>query len=477
MTPLFESQVLAQLAQGEVTSDSLVKTCLQRIADQPELGAFLEIDEEGALAQAAEIDRRRSGGETLSPIAGVPVALKDNIHVRGRRTTCASRILADFVAPFDAHVVTKLKEAGAILIGKTNMDEFAMGSSTEYSALQVTRNPHHPERVPGGSSGGSAAAVAAGLVPLALGSSTGGSIRQPAAFCGVVGMKPTYGRVSRYGLVAYGSSLDQIGPIAADVTAAFELLHVIAGHDPKDSTSAQMGRDDLSLRVADPKGLRIGIPKDWLGDGLQPEIQQAMSRLTESFAAAGAEIVEVALPHSEYAIPAYYLVATAEASSNLARFDGVRYGYRATGAQNLKEMFVKTRSEGFGPEVKRRILLGTYCLSSGYYEGYYLNAQRVRTRISDDYRQAFGKVDAILAPTTPTTAFRFGEKTADPWTMYLDDIYTVTANLAGIPAISFPAGLDSQGLPIGLQLMAAPFDESKLFQVALNAENFIRTWR
>ncbi len=471
------SELTASLINGSTTSVSLVETCLQRMEEHQKLGAFLEIDQQGALTTAAEIDRRRLENEPLSPLAGIPVAVKDNINIKGRVTTCASSMLENFVSPYDAHVIEQLKRVGVVLIGKTNMDEFAMGSSTEYSAFKKTLNPVDQTRVPGGSSGGSTAAVAAGLVPLAIGSSTGGSIRQPAAFCGVVGVKPTYGRVSRYGLVAYGSSLDQIGPVANDVDGAALLLEAIAGHDSRDSTSAHRPVDLIpNDNRCDPRAMKIGIPKAWLTSDVQAEILEATMRLITDFEKAGAEIVEIELPNSAYAIPAYYLVATAEASSNLARFDGVRYALRHEDDLNLKDMYVKTRTAGFGTEVKRRILLGTYCLSSGYYEGYYLNAQRVRTKIAEDYVAAFQKVDAILAPTTPTTAFAFGEKTTDPVSMYLNDIFTVTANLAGFPAMSVPAGFDKKSLPIGLQFMAAPFQEARMFEVAKTAETLIKAW-
>lgn len=466
--------LVAALSSGAVSSEALLERYLDRISEGENLGAFLDVDVAGARAQAREVDRLREEGAPLGDLAGVPVAVKDNIHIKGRKTTCASRILEDFVAPFDAHVVERLRKERAILIGKTNLDEFAMGSSTEYSALKVTRHPLDPDRVPGGSSGGSTAAVAADMAPLALGSSTGGSIRQPAAFCGVVGMKPTYGRVSRFGLVAYGSSLDQIGPIARDVEGARLLYRAIAGQDQRDSTSAVMPVS--SPDVPTPASWTIGVARAWLNEGLQPEIRSAFDRLVCDLENAGVSIRDIELPHTAYAIPAYYLVATAEASSNLARFDGMRYSKRSQQVSNLKEMYVRSRSEGFGPEVKRRILLGTYCLSSGYYEGYYLNAQRMRTKIADDYQQAFKTVDAILAPTTPTTAFRFGEKTQDPVSMYLGDIFTVTANLAGLPALSLPTGNDDQGLPIGLQLMAPRFQEDNLFALAQVAEDLVKQW-
>jgi aspartyl-tRNA(Asn)/glutamyl-tRNA(Gln) amidotransferase subunit A len=441
-----------------------VENALSMIAKRDErIGAFLHVDAEGARECARQIDANDHDG----PLAGMPVAIKDNINLINQPTTCGSKILKDFISPYNATVVEKLVAAGAVFVGKTNMDEFAMGSSTEYSALKQTRNPVNPEHVPGGSSGGSAAAVAAGMVPLALGSSTGGSIRQPASFCGVVGMKPTYGRVSRYGLVAYGSSLDQIGPLAANVTGAARLYQVISGYDPKDATSADHPVEDVLTQLdTPPEKLRVGIVDEFSIDGLQPEVRGTMDRAIAALEGAGATIKRCSFPHTEYSIPAYYLVATAEASANLSRFDGVRYAHRSEDSRNLRDMYVHSRGEGFGPEVKRRILLGTYCLSSGYYEGYYLNAQKVRTKIIDDFRTAFEDVDVILAPTSPTTAFRFGEKTDDPVAMYLSDIYTVTANLAGVPALSLPFGKDEAGLPIGLQLMAKHFDEASLFRAA-----------
>jgi aspartyl-tRNA(Asn)/glutamyl-tRNA(Gln) amidotransferase subunit A len=456
------------LAAGTYTSEQLVGESLAKIArEDGRIGAFLSINEDQAMQQARAVDRARAKGEALGLLAGIPVAIKDNILVEGLKNTCGSRMLESFIAPYDAHVVEQLKQAGAVLIGKTNMDEFAMGSSTEHSALRRTVNPVDTSRVPGGSSGGSTAAVAAGMVPLALGSSTGGSIRQPAAFCGVVGMKPTYGRVSRYGLVAFGSSLDQIGPIAADVRGAATLLQALAGKDERDSTSAPQAVPDFLAELGQPlAGKRIGWIEDFDQEGLQGEIRQAWKKAMSFLESQGAQRVPLSLPMTRHAIPTYYLIATAEASSNLARFDGVRYTHRAAGPRNLQDLYTRTRSEGFGMEVKRRILLGTYCLSSGYYQGYYLNAQKVRTLMIKEYREAFERCDLILAPTTPTTAFRLGEKTEDPVAMYLNDIYTVPANLAGLPALSFPAGKDGAGLPIGLQLMAPFFQETRLFAVA-----------
>lgn len=466
--------MLTALEQGQVTAEALVKEHLAEIENRDaEIGAFLDVFNEDAPKDAHHFDQMRAAGETLPVLAGIPVAIKDNINIAGKRTTCASKFLADFQSPYNATAIEKLKAAGAVFIGKTNMDEFAMGSSTEHSALKKTVNPAAPEHVPGGSSGGSTAAVAAKMAPLSLGSSTGGSIRQPAAYCGVVGMKPTYGRVSRYGLVAFGSSLDQIGPVANDVDGAARLYMAIAGHDPHDATSANRPVEDVMAHLDQPiAGLKIGLPKEFLSDDLQDDIRQALDRLVKAFQDAGATVTEVSLPHTDYAIPAYYLIATAEASSNLARFDGVRYTKRAE-HKNLAEMYINSRSEGFGMEVKRRILLGTYCLSSGYYEGYYLKAQQVRTKIIEDYARAFDQVDILLGPTTPTTAFRMGAKMDDPMKMYLNDIYTVTANLAGIPAMSIPAGKDAAGLPIGLQLMGPHFEEARMFRVAKQAETLL----
>jgi len=467
------SELIEALEQKDITAQALTQASLDRISSENNtVGAFLSVDEEGALAAAAEVDRKRQAGEALGPLAGIPVAIKDNINIKGLKTTCGSKFMEAFTSPYDADVVQRLRSADAILIGKTNLDEFAMGSSTEHSALMKTRNPVNTDYVPGGSSGGSAAAVAADMTPLSLGSDTGGSIRQPASFCGLVGLKPTYGLVSRYGLVAFGSSLDQIGPFSRDVDGAARLLSVIAGHDPKDATSAKREKENYTTRNMGA-GLRVGIVREFMNGDLGPEIKAAMETVVAQLKDAGATVVECSLPHAEYAVPAYYLVATAEASANLARFDGVRYSRRSPDARNLKEMYLKSRSEGFGAEVKRRILLGTYCLSSGYYEGYYLNAQKTRSLITGDFNAAFEKVDVLLSPTCPSTAFRFGEKTEDPIAMYLSDIYTVMANLSGIPAISLPAGCDSAGLPIGVQLMANHFQDARLLDSARFVESLI----
>ena len=413
--------------------------------------------------------RRGSTGrrpETHASLTGIPVAIKDNMCTKGIRTTCGSKILFNFVPPYESTVTSRLKEQGFVLVGKTNMDEFAMGSSTENSGFQITKNPWDPERIPGGSSGGSAAAVAADECIAALGSDTGGSIRQPASLCGVVGMKPTYGRVSRYGLVAYASSLDQIGPITKDVRDSALMLNVIAGHDPRDSTSAPVSVPDFTAVLGrDIKGLKIGIPKEYFIEGIDPEVSQAVREAIRTLESLGAIPVEVSLPHTGYAVATYYVLATSEASSNLARYDGVKYGFRAEG-KDLMDMYMKTRAQGFGAEVKRRIMLGTYALSSGYYEAYYKKAQQVRTLIKKDFEDAFGNVDVIVTPTCPTAAFRIGEKTADPLQMYLSDIFTISVNLAGVPAISVPCGFTSGNLPVGLQFIGRHFDEESILKIA-----------
>jgi aspartyl-tRNA(Asn)/glutamyl-tRNA(Gln) amidotransferase subunit A len=460
------------VAGGESAVDGVEAALASiRAAEAGGLHAFLSVREDAARIEAEAVDGRVARGERL-PLAGVPVAVKDNISVAGTRTTCGSRLLERYVAPFDATAIVKLRAAGAIVVGKTNCDEFAMGSSTENSAFGVTRNPHDPRRVAGGSSGGSVAAVAAGCVPIALGSETGGSVRQPAAFCGVVGVKPTYGRVSRYGLVAFGSSLDQIGPIGGTVEDAARLMAAIAGSDPHDATSAPHAADDYleGLDEWDPRGARIGWPREYFAAGLDPAIGAACEAARERLAHAGAEIVEVSLPHAPYGIAVYYIVAIAEASSNLARYDGVRYGYRAPGVDDLLAMYLSTRA-AFGPEVKRRIMLGTYVLSAGYYEAYYGKGTAVRTAIAGDFDAAWERVDALLAPTTPSPAFEIGEKVDDPLAMYLNDVYTVSANLAAIPAISIPWGRtppanERPALPIGIQLMGPRFAERSLFRTA-----------
>ncbi|MDX6406140.1 MAG: aspartyl-tRNA(Asn)/glutamyl-tRNA(Gln) amidotransferase subunit [Blastocatellia bacterium] len=454
--------------RGEVTARAATESALNSAEKlNPKLNAFLELDRDGALNRAAQVDAIDQVDRANLPLAGVPLAVKDNICVRGMQTSCASRILGTYHPPYNATAIERLLAAGAVIIGKTNCDEFAMGSSNENSAFGPVKNPWDISRVPGGSSGGSAAAVAAGIVPLALGSDTGGSVRQPAAFCGVIGLKPTYGRVSRYGLVAFGSSLDQIGVLTRSASDAAAVMQVIAGRDPHDATTADVPVPDYSAELnSDIKGMRLGVSRVLLGEGLSPEVRAAIEKSIEDYRDLGAEIVDIDLPHAKYAIAVYYIIATAEASSNLARYDGVRYGFRAEDAPALKQMYRKTRDEGFGAEVKRRIMLGTYVLSAGYYDAYYLKAQKVRTLLRQDFTQAFAKCDAVLTPTTPTPAFLFGEKVDDPLAMYLNDIFTVTANLAGVPGISVPCGLSGEGLPIGLQLMGPYWSEARLLRLA-----------
>ena len=460
--------ISSAFSRGERTAVEICEGALARIESRDgRLGAFLTVTAERALARAAAMDRDRSRWVNR-PLAAVPVALKDNLCVRGVRTTASSRILEHFVPPFDATAVARLEDAGAIVVGKTNCDEFAMGSSTENSAFGPTRNPWALDRIPGGSSGGSAVAVSAGMAALALGSDTGGSIRQPAAFCGIVGLKPTYGRVSRYGLLAFGSSLDQIGPLARSVRDAAVALTVIAGVDSADATSTHEAVPDLQQSLTgDVRGTRIGVPARLLESGVDPEVSRALKAALDAFLARGAVLVDVDLPNAGAAIPVYYLVATAEASSNLARYDGVRYGFRAAGGDNdLLTMYSRTRARGFGPEVKRRIMLGTYVLSAGYYDAYYLKAQQVRTLIRRDYEEAFARADVVAMPTSPTAAFPIGERVDDPLQMYLGDVFTVSANLAGLPAISIPCGFTAAGLPIGLQLTGRMFDEATVLRVA-----------
>lgn len=466
MHDLSVTELLHHQETGQASAESIVRTFVERIQiHDPSIRALLAIDTT-AIEQAKAIDAKRKTGQPLGKLAGIPIAIKDVLCTKDQRTTAGSRILQNFVPPYDAHVITKLREADAILIGKTNMDEFAMGSSTENSAYQVTRNPWDRERIPGGSSGGSAAAVAASLAPLALGTDTGGSIRQPAGHCGVVGIKPSYGRVSRYGLIAYGSSLDQIGPFARNVQDAALLLEVIAGHDSRDSTSVDRPAGEYAKADAAIKPLTIGVAREYWGAGLDAEVESAVRASLDVYKRLGATIKEISLPHSPYSVAVYYLVATAEASSNLARYDGVHFGHRAEKFAGLIDMVKKSRGEGFGAEVKRRIMLGTYALSSGYIDAYYLKALKVRRLIHQDFDRAFAECDVIVGPTSPTPAFRIGEKTSDPLAMYLSDIYTIGANLAGICGISIPCGLTKAGLPIGLQILAAPFEEEKLVRVA-----------
>src|SRR5437588_895812 len=460
-----------RIAQGETTARAQTQSSLDAADKQNEKhNALLEIDRVGALKRADAIDAKiksRAKADQIPSLSGVPIAIKDNICVNGLQTSCGSRILGPYHPPYDATAIERLLDAGAIIIGKTNCDEFAMGSSNENSAFGPVKNPWDTSRVPGGSSGGSAAVVAAGIVPVALGSDTGGSVRQPASLCGVIGLKPTYGRVSRYGLVAFGSSLDQIGVFARSASDAAAVLQVIAGRDRHDATTADVAVPDyLDELDRDIKGQRIGVSRTLLGEGLNSEVRASIETAIDAYGDLGAEIVDVDLPHAKYAIAVYYMIATAEASSNLARYDGVRYGFRAEEAPALRDMYRKTRDEGFGPEVKRRIMLGTYVLSAGYYDAYYLKAQKVRTLLRQDFINAFQNCDAILTPTAPTPAFKFGEKVDDPLAMYLNDIYTVPANLAGVPGISVPCGLSSERLPIGMQLLGPNWGEGTLLRLA-----------
>ena len=459
-----------QIADGTLTAVAVTEAQLDRIrAVEPAIGAFNTVVADRAMTRAAALDAYRASSGVLGPLHGLPVAIKDNMCTRGVPTTASSRILRGFVPPYDATVVQRLESAGAVVIGKSNLDEFAMGSSTENSALGPSKNPWDLTRTPGGSSGGSAAAVAARMASLALGSDTGGSIRQPAALCGIVGVKPTYGRVSRYGLMAFASSLDQIGPLTRTAEDAAMMLQVIAGHDAHDATSSgEPVPDWLSGLTGDVSGLRVGVPRAFVGDGVDPAVSSAFETALQVLRARGAEVVDIELPNAGYAIPVYYLIATAEASSNLARYDGVRYGHRtALGADDtLQTMYERTRDEGFGAEVKRRIMLGTYVLSAGYYDAYYLKAQQVRTLLRQDYERAFARVDVVAMPTTPTPAFRLGEKTSDPIAMYLNDVFTVSANLTGLPAISLSCGFSPERLPIGLQLTGRAFDEATLLRTA-----------
>lgn len=465
-------QLSEKIKQGEIKVAEAVEAVFEQIDKTEEnLNCYVTLEKEKALKQAAVVQEKIDKGELTGPLAGVPFAIKDNMCTEGTLTTCSSKILSNFVPTFSAEAVLKLEEAGAVIIGKTNMDEFAMGSTTETSYYGVTRNPRNPEHVPGGSSGGSAAAVAAKECFAALGSDTGGSIRQPASYCGVVGLKPTYGTVSRYGLIAYGSSLDQIGPLTKDVTDCAAVLEAITSHDLKDSTSMERENTDFtSALMKDVKGMRIGIPKDYLGEGLDPEVKEAVLRAAEVLKAQGAALEEFDLSLVEYAIPTYYTIAAAEASSNLERFDGVKYGYRAEGVEDLHPMYKHTRSEGFGAEVKRRIMLGSFVLSSGYYDAYYLKALRVKALIKKAFDDAFAKYDLILGPVAPTTAPKLGESLSDPIKMYLGDIYTISINLAGLPGISVPCGEDKKGLPIGLQLIGDSFQEKKLIRAAYTYE-------
>jgi len=458
----------ARLVSRELSAEQIVRSALDRTGTlEPHLHCFNMLMPDAALAKARDTDRRLAAGQPVGPLAGVPIAIKDNICTHGIKTTCSSKILANFVPTYNATVVQRLDQADAIPLGKTNLDEFAMGSSTENSAFGPTRNPWDTNLAPGGSSGGSAAAVAAGLAPLALGTDTGGSIRQPASFCGIAGLKPTYGRVSRFGLVAFASSLDQIGTLARDSRDTALLLHAIAGHDPRDSTSADEPVPDYLAELdRGIKGLRIGIPREYFGAGLDPDVDSAVLAAAETLRSLGAQLVDISLPFSQYAIAIYYLVATAEASSNLARYDGVHYGYRTPADVDIVDMYSRSRAEGFGPEVKRRIMLGTFALSSGYYDAYYLKALKVRNLVKQDFDRAWQQADCVLCPTSPTVAFALGTRTQDPLTMYLSDVYTIQANLAGLPGISINCGRGVHGLPVGLQLMCRAFEEATLLRIA-----------
>ncbi|MEM8867871.1 MAG: Asp-tRNA(Asn)/Glu-tRNA(Gln) amidotransferase subunit GatA [Verrucomicrobiota bacterium] len=463
------SELAAMLAAGETTSVAITQAVIDRItAVDDKVKAFISYDAGDALAQAAAADARRTEGQSLGPLDGVPIGIKDTLAVKDQPLRCASKMLESYVSPFDATCIAKLREAGAVIYGRLNMDEFAMGSSTENSAYQTTANPWDLETIPGGSSGGSAAAVAAGEAIATLGTDTGGSIRQPAALCGVVGMKPTYGLISRYGLVAFASSLDQVGPFARTVEDAALLMEAMLGKDDLDSTSiAPQGETNYAAALKAKKGpWKLGVPREFFGEGIDPEVKANIEQAIDWYQSQGCEIVDISLPHSELAVPVYYIVATAEASSNLARFDGVRYSHRSPDANDAMTLFTKSRGEGFGDEVKRRIILGTYVLSSGYYDAYYLRAQKVRTLIRNDFEKAFEQVDAILTPTSPTPAFKQGERSDDPLAMYLSDIYTISVNLAGLPGISVPSGFTESGLPIGLQVICKAFGEADMFAIA-----------
>ncbi len=468
LTSLTIEAARAAVQERKTTAVALAEAHYERILKEDgQIGAYLTLSKERALEQADRMDRMATEGKALPPLGGVPVGIKDVMSTRGVRTTAGSKILENYIPPYDCTAVARMEAAGAVVLGKMNCDEFAMGSSNENSAYQPVRNPRDLSRVPGGSSGGSAAAVAANMAVVTLGSDTGGSIRQPASFCGVVGLMPTYGRVSRYGLIAFASSLDHIGPLAKTVKDAAIVLRTIAGRDAMDSTSADVPVPDYVAELEKPvHGLKLGVAKEYFGEGLDDEVRQAVETAIDKLKGLGCEIVPVSLPHTPYAIPTYYLIATAEASSNLARYDGVRYSHRARGVKTLSEMYRRSRDEGFGAEVKRRIMLGTYALSAGYYDAYYLKAQKVRTLLARDFEEAFQKVDAIVTPTSPTAAFRLGEKSNDPLAMYLADIYTVTADLAGIPGISVPCGQTKGKLPIGLQILGKHFDEATILRVA-----------
>ena len=472
ITRLTVHELIEKMQKNELTSSQIVEAYSKRIEEkEPEVDAFITKTLEDAKNKAEEIDKK----EKKSKFAGIPIGIKDNICMTGVKTTCASKMLENFVSPYDATVIEKLNSEEVISLGKLNMDEFAMGSSTENSAIKVTKNPWNLNKVPGGSSGGSAAAVAADMVPWALGSDTGGSIREPASFCGVVGLKPTYGLVSRYGLVAFASSLDQVGPITKDVTDCAMLLNLIAGHDEKDSTSANIPNEDYTKALTgDVKGIKIGVPREFFGEGINEEVKKSLEEAIEKYKKMGAIVEECSLDVAKYALATYYIIACAEASSNLGRFDGIRYGYRTKNYTDLKELFKNSRSEGFGPEVKRRIILGTYVLSSGYYDAYYKKAQKVRTYVRKEFEKELSKYDVLLTPVAPTTAFDIGSKTSNPLEMYLADICTVSINIAGVPAISVPCGVDKNNMPIGMQLIGNRFDESKILNVAYSLEKEIK---
>ena len=471
ITELTVKELQEKLAAKELTVTDITKAYADRIKDkEPEVGAFVTVLADEAIKQAEEIDKKIESGEIKSEFAGIPIGIKDNLCTKGVKTTCSSKMLENFVAPYNATVVEKLNQAGMIDLGKLNMDEFAMGGSTENSAIKKTCNPWNLNTVPGGSSGGSAAAVAANMVPWALGSDTGGSIRQPSAFCGVVGLKPTYGLISRYGLVAFASSLDQIGPITKDVYDNAMLLNLIVGHDPKDTTSINKEKPDYVAALKnDVKGLKIGVPKEFFGEGINEEVKAKLQEAIEKYKELGAEVEEFSLDIAEYSLATYYIIACAEASSNLGRFDGVRYGYRSNNVERLRDVYFNSRSEGFGPEVKRRIILGTYVLSSGYYDAYYKKAQQVRTLVAKEFDKAFEKYDVILTPTSPTVAFEFNSKSS-PLEMYLADICTVPVNIAGLPGISIPCGVDSKGMPVGMQLIGNRFQEESILNAAYTYE-------
>ena len=476
ITELTVHELQEKLKNKELTVTQIVDAYTENIENREnDVQAFVTTLNNEAKKQAQEIQEKIDNGEELGEFAGIPIGIKDNMCTKGVKTTCSSRMLENFIAPYDATVVEKLKDENIINLGKLNMDEFAMGGSTEYSCFKITRNPWNLNKVPGGSSGGSAAAVAAGMVPWALGSDTGGSIRQPSSFCGAVGLKPTYGLVSRYGLVAFASSLDQIGPITKDVKDSAMLLNLIAGHDKKDTTSEEREKIDYTKCLQkDVKGLKIGVPKEFFGEGINHEVKESLEKAMQTYKDMGAIVEEISLDIAKYSLATYYIIACAEASSNLGRFDGIRYGHRAKDFKNIRELFVKSRSEGFGPEVKRRIILGTYVLSSGYYDAYYKKAQQVRTLVTNEFNKAFEKYDVILTPTSPTVAFDIGSKTTNPLEMYLSDICTVSVNIAGLPGISIPCGVDSTGMPIGMQLIGNKFCEETILNAAYIFEQKIK---